>query len=616
MEHSFAHSEAFIDALSELFNARSTEQPPTEFWQSCLSSMCRLSQAEFGILLIREGDEQTAWRKVGLWPRDRKPGLAQKAFIESIDNLADMASQSQATTAAIGSGSGIAIRLLTEGTTETCIAAFHLPQHKPDQAKRQMELLSMISDSPSVYQTRQQVQQAKQDVAHFASALDLMVMSNTQTRFLAVALTVCNELAARHNCEQVSLGWLQNNKYVKLHAISRMEKFDRKMEAVKLLEFAMEECLDQDEEILLPRLPDSTLITRDHEKLEQEQGRGHLCSLPLRIDGKPQGVITCERLDMPFQDQEVRLLRICCDLATRRLEELKRSDRWFGARWLARARDGLSKLVGVDHTWSKIFGILGAVALGVLLFGRMNYRVEAPFILRSDKIQFIPAPFDGHIENVMVEVGDLVTTNSILLEMDTRDLLLEEAAAIADHNRYTREAEKARAAGGLAEMRISEALGQQAQARLDLVRFRLGQAEVHPELAGIIVEGDLKERLGAPIQTGEVLFRIADTDVMYVQCEVDERDIHELKAEEITGEIAFVGDPQKKYTIRVTRIDPVATPGQEGNTFKLRCEVDDAAAATWRPGMSGICKVNIGRRSILWVVSHKTVDFLRLKLWL
>lgn len=616
MDERSAHSAAFNEALTELFTARSTEQAAPAFWQQCLSSMCRLSHAEFGMLLIREGDEETPWRRVGLWPSDRKPGLHHKPFIDHADELANQACQSNAITVALHEGSSIAVRLLTDGTAETCVAAFHLPRHKPDLARKQMEMLSIISDTPAVYQMRQQVQQAKLDVAQFASALDLMVLTNTQTRFLAVALTLCNELTARHTCEQVSLGWLQNNTYIKLVAISRMEKFDRKMEAVKLLEFAMEECLDQDEEIHLPRPAETTLITRDHEKLVDEQGRDKLCSLPLRVDGEPVGVITCERAGDPFSEQDVRLLRICCDLATRRLAELKRTDRWFGARWVARAREGLASLVGVEHTWAKIFGLVGAVALGVLLFGRMNYRVEAPFILRSDKIQFIPAPFDGYIENVLVEVGDRVTTNTILLELDTRDLFLEEAAAIADQNRYARETEKARAVGDLAEMRIAEALEQQAQAKLDLIRYRLQQAEVHPPLAGIVVEGDLKERLGAPIQAGEVLFRIADIDEIYVQCEVDERDIHELKAEDITGEIAFVGEPQIKHAIGVTRIDPVASPGQEGNTFKLKCEIQSGSLDTWRPGMSGICKLNIGRRSILWVVSHKTVDFLRLKFWL
>jgi hypothetical protein len=31
--------------------------------------------------------------------------------------------------------------------------------------------------------------------------------------------------------------------------------------------------------------------------------------------------------------------------------------------------------------------------------------------------------------------------------------------------------------------------------------------------------------------------------------------------------------------------------------------------------MSGVAKVNVGERNILWIFTHRTVDFLRLYLW-
>lgn len=34
-----------------------------------------------------------------------------------------------------------------------------------------------------------------------------------------------------------------------------------------------------------------------------------------------------------------------------------------------------------------------------------------------------------------------------------------------------------------------------------------------------------------------------------------------------------------------------------------------------RPGMSGVVKIDAGKRSILWILTHKVVDFLRLYFW-
>jgi hypothetical protein len=31
--------------------------------------------------------------------------------------------------------------------------------------------------------------------------------------------------------------------------------------------------------------------------------------------------------------------------------------------------------------------------------------------------------------------------------------------------------------------------------------------------------------------------------------------------------------------------------------------------------MSGVARLGIGSRTLLWILTHKTVDFLRLRLW-
>jgi hypothetical protein len=31
--------------------------------------------------------------------------------------------------------------------------------------------------------------------------------------------------------------------------------------------------------------------------------------------------------------------------------------------------------------------------------------------------------------------------------------------------------------------------------------------------------------------------------------------------------------------------------------------------------MTGVSKLNAGRRTLFWIISHRTLDFLRLKLW-
>jgi len=166
----------------------------------------------------------------------------------------------------------------------------------------------------------------------------------------------------------------------------------------------------------------------------------------------------------------------------------------------------------------------------------------------------------------------------------------------------------------LAEMKIAQALSQQAEARLDLVRYHLGHAEVKAPFAGIVVEGDLEELLGAPVKKGDVLFKVARLEKMYAELKIDERDVHEL-AGDATGEISFVSRPNLEFPIVVERIDPVAVTEEEGNVFLVRALFPEEVAGWWRPGMSGVAKINVGKRNILWILTHRTIDFLRIFLW-
>ena len=55
------------------------------------------------------------------------------------------------------------------------------------------------------------------------------------------------------------------------------------------------------------------------------------------------------------------------------------------------------------------------MALAFICFVPVTYRLESPFILRSDDVTFLTAPFDGHIEEVNVRVGDELKAGDTLI---------------------------------------------------------------------------------------------------------------------------------------------------------------------------------------------------------
>jgi len=613
-------NEDIARALKTLPELRCFPGAPKDFWPRFLACIAGLTSASHVTLLLRDATQEPAkWRKLGEWSANTGPSRFRTAFVTKLEEIGEQCTAEDKQlfpleAAPRGAGHyAIATRLKLLKGDESCIVACLLSEVNEAAAREALLRLNLTADTPESYQRNQSGQQARVDVEKFASALDLMVSVNAEKRFLAAALAFCNGIATRFNCDRVSLGWLEAG-YIRLRAISRTEKFDRQMAAAKALEVAMEEAIDQDDEVVWPAPEGSTVVTRDHGKFAEDQKAGHVVSLPLRLDKKPVAALTCERQGAPFTAMEVQQLRLCSDQAARRLADLKHHDRWFGARWAAVVKEKAAKVLGPEHTWAKILAVVIVAVLAVLFFPKFSYRVEGKFILRSDDVAFLTAPFDGYINQVFVRAGAAVTNGSPLLALNTSELELEEAAALADVNRFLREAEKARAAKALAEMRIAEAMANQSQARLDLVRYRLDRATIKSPFTGVVAEGDLRDRLAAPVKQGDALFKVAKLGTLYVETEVHERDVHEILGK-TRGEIAFVSQPKLKYPVRIVTVEPAGLAKSGENVFIVRCAFEDGPQSWWRPGMSGLCKLDVEGRTLFWIITHRTVDFLRMFLW-
>ena len=586
---------------------------PAKFWPAFLGFAGRQADAHIGVLLNKKSSR---WKALYQWSTDQRRCSFSEPLSAEFTALAEKCLQEGSASTSIRASSemiALGLALDEKAGKQASVAIFFVEAATSVNVDEILRRLCLIADTPAIYHRERAARQVQKDLACFSDVLDMLLLLNAETRFLAAAMTLVNETAARYQCVRVSLGWCDNG-YVRLQSISHMERFERKMDIVTNLEAAMEEALDQDEEILWPCFDANGAVARDHETYVKKQQAEHLISLPLRLNDQPLGVLTCEREDTAFIEDDVRSLRILGDQVACRLAELKQRDRWFGVK----LKDGICKqvsgLLGVEHTLAKLVGLLICALVFFAIIVKLPYRVEAAFILRSEDVRQVSAPFDGYIDTVQVKIGQQIEQGDRLLLLDTSDLLLEESAALANQVRFLREGEKARALNKLIEMKIAQARADQAQAQLELIRHRLSQAQVRSPIMGIIVEGDLEELRGAPVSKGDILFKVARHENLFVELKINENDIHEL-SEGQSGKIAFVSRPQLKYPFKIIQIDPVALPGDAGNIFNARGKNLEASVDWWRPGMSGIAKLDVGSRKIIWIISHRTIDFLQMLMW-
>jgi multidrug resistance efflux pump len=326
-------------------------------------------------------------------------------------------------------------------------------------------------------------------------------------------------------------------------------------------------------------------------------------------------VLTLERsAEKEFAANEIEAVRLICELATARLSNLYDNNRWFGSRLTGKSKKFLSKLLGPTNTGVKVAVIVCFAVLLFLVFAKGMYKIKSPFSLEATTQQVIPAPFDGYLYSVAVEIDSVVDPVDVLGVLDTSELKLRLAAAKAEKVGFVKQAHAAMRDGQTAQAQIASANADKSSAEMSLLEYMIGQAKLKSPISGTVVKGDLKRQIGAPVKTGDILFEVASLDSLRGVLLVPEGEVFEVKVGQ-EGYLATASYPAERIKFIIERINPMAEVVEQRNVFKVRVKLVDVYP--WmRPGMEGVAKVNTEKRLYVWIWTRKIVNWIRMKFWL
>lgn len=258
-----------------------------------------------------------------------------------------------------------------------------------------------------------------------------------------------------------------------------------------------------------------------------------------------------------------------------------------------------------------MIGILLLVLAMTVING--TYRVTAPASLEGSIQRVIVAPFDGYIANAFVRAGETVAAGDVIAELDTQELRLQQQRFAAEKNEYTRQYRQALAAREKAQAHIYKSQVSQAEAQLKLLEKKIQRSALASTLDGIIISGDLSRSLGAPVETGDVLFEVAPLDEYRLVIFVDEKQVVDVQ-QDLQGVLTLKALPGTELPFVVRKVSPVFEENVSGIAYRVEAMLDESHPAL-RPGMQGIAKIEIDQRSYMWILMHELFDLIRLWLW-
>ena len=597
----------------QLQDATSTES----FSSAWLTLQCQMLGGVSAGVVVLKRPESGAFAPVAFWPRgsgDRLElaGVVERALKER-KGVALRAEPAQGQNAA-EAPFHLAYPVWGEGRVQGA-AAVQLSSRPQSELQVAMRQLQWGAAWLQNWVLREQVDPQSRAGSHLRLALEIAALALEEKRFLEAATAVATDLATKLACDRASLGFLQRRQ-VRVRALSHSAQFSKQMNLIRAIGAAMSESVDQHAILVHPETEEAGAhVLYAHDQLAREHGSVFVCTVPfIDSEGRAYGALTLERAaGEPFKRSEVELTDSIAALVGPILDEKRRNDRLLITKGADSLWTQLLKLTGPRHALPKM--ITAAVVLLVIFFtfAKGLYRVTAKTALEGEVRRAVTAPFRGFIAEAPARAGDVVRLGDVLCNMDVRDLMVERSKWASQREQFMLEQRKALAEGDMAAMRVSSKKMEQAQAELALLEEQLARARILAPFDGLVVNGDLSQSLGAPVDAGQLLYEVAPLDSYRLMLRVDERDVRDVHPDQ-KGTLILTSLPESRFGLKVTKITPVSVAEEGRNYFMVEATLDEISDRL-RPGMEGFAKIEVDRRRLAWIWTHDLIDWARLWIW-
>ena len=445
-------------------------------------------------------------------------------------------------------------------------------------------------------------------------AFDILATVLENRAFRAAAGALVTELALRLKCDPVSVGLVRRG-HCHVAEISHAAGFGKKMNLVRDIRVAMDEAVDQRAVIVYP--PNKAWeyrVTRAHEELSRSNSGHSILTVPIQANHEIIGALTFQRpADQPFDEATVDLCDAVASIVGPVLKEKQLNDRNVLIKLGESVFTQIKRLIGPNYFGRKLATVLAAALVGYFYFATMLHTVTSPAVVRGTIQRTIVAPFRGYVASEFARAGEVVENGQTLAQLDDQDLKLERIRLMTTREQKAVEYDRALSKHDRAETLIVKSQIDQAQAQLALIDEQLKRTKLVAPFDGYVVSGDLSQSIGAAVERGQELFKIAPLDSYRVVLEVDENDIAEIAVGQ-TGVLRVASLPEEPFNYRVERITAISLQKDGRNYFVVEAELDHAGHRI-RPGMEGIAKTAIDERLQIVSFTRKVIDWARLAIW-
>lgn len=457
---------------------------------------------------------------------------------------------------------------------------------------------------------RQGASPSSTELVEAAQVAQMVARMNNAPDLPTALRDLANCLQLWLGCDRVVIGLADwRGMTCRVAAVSGQSQFDRRSDAVKTLEQALDETIDCDGPVIWPREDDDAGAPLTYRGAALMFRCSAVVGAPLvGPRGRRIGaVLALGAEDLLTRTAALRRFRMHTPVLAGHVALLRQAHAGLAERL---ACEGLLRL----RRRSFQTGLAAALLLIAALFIPIPYRLTCDCTIEPVVRRHVAAPFDGRLDVTLVKPGDVVQRGDPLARMDEKELRWELTGATAEREQARKRYDAALASRSAGAAQVALLEMQQLEAKMRMLEARREQLTIESPLDGVVTRGDLKRSEGAPLSVGQTLFEVAPLDKMVVEVEIPEDEIAQFRSGAAVAVKldAFAGS---SWSGRLDRLYPRAELRNEANVFIAEMYVVNHGDLL-RPGMRGRAKVEGPWRSIGWIWLHRPWEAVRKRLHL
>ncbi len=262
--------------------------------------------------------------------------------------------------------------------------------------------------------------------------------------------------------------------------------------------------------------------------------------------------------------------------------------------------------------WLRNTGVAAALAAG-LAFVPWNMKIAGKVVVLPVRTSSIMVEVEGIIDAVYHREGDRIRKGELLASLLERDYRIRSQEARSRYEIAEREVAQHDAGLEQAAARQARIHRDQLREEYEMRRQELEKTRITSPVDGVVLTPRIEQKVGLFLQKGEVFCRIADMQEVAVEVLVPETEIAEVTVGQKVR-LKIDSFPTRTFRGRVEIVGQKVVDEEGGRFLIVRGRVDGGDLPL-KTGMLGRAKIEVGRRSVGYVLFRKPVRFLWRMLW-